>query len=491
MIKNEKLLEIVNGFRANKTELEHVEFKHNWHSEEELALDIVAISNTLIRRSINRGYIIFGIDDKTHSIVGTDFHYQQKKIKGTEIELCVQVNIHPKPNIEFTSIKVDGKWLTVIIISPQSEIMEYQNFEYIRIGTNTKKLKEFPSIRRELWNKVLAIDFEDVIIASNLSKSKVFDLLDTKAFIDMRKQAGISISEHQLLEELINSGFVTDNSDSTYNITNLGAYMFAKSISDFSSLEQKVPRVIVYNGSNKLDTKQDYRSKKGAANGFSLVLDVILDSIRIGESIGDDGIRRINYAFPQIALRELLANCIIHQDFSENGKQILIEIYDDRITFINPGVPLVKPMLFLGSPPVSRNETLAAQMYKLGICEQKGSGWQKIASSLDNDGFISPHSIVADGYTTITLRRRLPQNKLTKEEQALAVYYHTCVQYRDDQYTNNQSIRERFGLAKSSASVASKLINLAIEKGYIKHFDEKVGNKSMQYVPFWAGESIG
>lgn len=61
-----------------------------------------------------------------------------------------------------------------------------------------------------------------------------------------------------------------------------------------------------------------------------------------------------------MALRELMANMLIHQDFSITGTGPMICIFDGRIEFTNPGSSLVDVARLLNDPPHSRNEKMAA-----------------------------------------------------------------------------------------------------------------------------------
>jgi ATP-dependent DNA helicase RecG len=72
--------------------------------------------------------------------------------------------------------------------------------------------------------------------------------------------------------------------------------------------------------------------------------------------------------FPDLAVRELVANAIIHQDFHTTGTAPMIEIFQNRTEITNPGLPLVQIDRFLDSPPKSRNEGIASFMRRIGIC---------------------------------------------------------------------------------------------------------------------------
>jgi len=82
--------------------------------------------------------------------------------------------------------------------------------------------------------------------------------------------------------------------------------------------------------------------------------------------------------YPELAVREVVANAIIHQNFFLQGTSPMIEIFDDRMEVTNPGTPLIETKRFIDSPPISRNEKLASFMRRIGVCEERGSGFDKI-----------------------------------------------------------------------------------------------------------------
>ena len=84
-----------------------------------------------------------------------------------------------------------------------------------------------------------------------------------------------------------------------------------------------------------------------------------------------------------VAVRELVANALIHQDFSITGAGPMVEIFEGRIEVTNPGEPLVATDRFLDSPPKSRNESLASLMRRFRICEERGSGIDKVVSQIE------------------------------------------------------------------------------------------------------------
>jgi len=62
---------LIDALTARPKETEWLEFKHNFHSKEEIGERISALSNSAYLRNVPYGYIVFGIDDESHNVVGT------------------------------------------------------------------------------------------------------------------------------------------------------------------------------------------------------------------------------------------------------------------------------------------------------------------------------------------------------------------------------------------------------------------------------------
>ena len=135
----------------------------------------------------------------------------------------------------------------------------------------------------------------------------------------------------------------------------LASLLRPKNLDEFEEVGRKAVRVIVYKGKNKIDTIREQIGKRGYAVGFEGLIDWINGQLPANEEIGR-AFRSETRMYPEIAIRELVANAIIHQDFSEKGFP-MIEIFSDRIEISNPGIPLITPQRFIDEY-VSRNERL-------------------------------------------------------------------------------------------------------------------------------------
>jgi len=164
----------------------------------------------------------------------------------------------------------------------------------------------------------------------------------------------------------------------------------------------------------------------------------------------------------------------------------MIEVFQDRMEITNPGVPLVAADRFLDAPPRSRNEKLASLMRRFGICEERGSGIDKVVFHIEFFQLPAPIFEVADQSTRAVLLAPRLLKDMDKSDRVRACYLHACLRYVNRGYLTNESLRGRFGIAKKNAAQASRLIGESITAGAIVLHEEGVASKLRKYVPAWA-----
>lgn len=190
--------------------------------------------------------------------------------------------------------------------------------------------------------------------------------------------------------------------------------------------------------------------------------------------------------YPELALRELVANAIIHQDFTMTGTGPMIELFEARLEITNPGIPLVDTQRFLDTPPQSRNEALASFMRRIGICEERGSGIDKVITETEIYQLPAPIFEQTSQHTRAVLFTHKEYKDMSVEDRIRACYQHCCLRYVNRVPMNNASVRERFGIEEHNKSQASVVIKETIAANLIRAYDLNVGPKSRRYVPFWS-----
>lgn len=477
-----QLIELVDNLVKQPKESEWVEFKLNFHSVEEIGERISALSNGACIHHQDYGYLVFGVEDKTQIIKGTSFKPKSHTKGKEEIEHWLSQRIDPRIDYRIHEFAYDENRNIAIFIIPsaQNRPVHFMHQAYIRVGSITRKLLEFPEKERKIWQK-RGKPYEQEIAKDNLNASDVIRLLSTETYFDLMKlpypsnQAGV-------IEKFMDENLVVKSRG--YAITNLGAILFAKNLAEFVTVERKSVRVIVYKGKNKVETEREQIGVKGYALGISGLVNWINGQLPANEEIGK-ALREESRMYPEIAIRELVANALIHQDLSVKGFP-MVEIFSDRIEISNPGIPLITPDRFIDSY-ISRNENLADLMRRMGFCEEKGSGLDKVI--FYNELYqLPPINVISDeNRTRVTIFSYKTLNQLDKKEKIRACYQHACLKWVSNEKMTNQSLRERFNIEDKNAATASRIIKDAFEAGMIKEDDpENKSRKHRNYVPFWA-----
>lgn len=158
----------------------------------------------------------------------------------------------------------------------------------------------------------------------------------------------------------------------------------------------------------------------------------------------------------------------------------------NRIEVTNPGLPLVDVYRIVDNPLRSRNEKLAAMMRRFHICEESGTGWDKIILSTEMKHLPAPRITLYEDNMKVTLYASLQFDDILQEDKLWACYLHACIRYVEEKHMTNTSLRERFGLDDSYKSQMSRLIKQAVESKLIKPFDPTTAPRYMRYAPIWA-----
>ncbi len=318
---------------------------------------------------------------------------------------------------------------------------------------------------------------------TGLDAAQVVELLDTQSFFELLKlpypanQAGV-------LDRLQQERLV-DFEAGHCSVRRLGALLLAKRLQDFPDLSRKAPRVVVYNGTSKLDTKLDQPGIKGYAVGFRELVHFIMSQLPQNEII-EDALRKEVKLVPEIAVRELAANALIHQDFRIGGASVMIEIYTDRVEISNPGEPVVPVDRFIDGYQ-SRNERLADLMRRFAICEEKGSGVDKVIQAVELHQLPAPDFRTGFKRCSVVLLAPRGFEAMDRNDRVRACYQHCCLRYVLHQKMTNQSLRERFKLPADKMVTVSQTISAALDAGIIKLADPaQAAPRYRSYLPFWA-----
>ncbi len=463
-----------------------IEFKHNNCDPQEIGEYISALSNTAALFNQEHAFLIWGIDDTTHEIIGSSFIPQEAKVGNQGLELWISTQLDPQIQFYFYTTEIDGSPIVLLEISrAHSAPVKFKGVDYIRIDSYKKKLKDFPDTERELWAIFSKKPFEAMIAMENVSGDFVLRELDYSSYFELLSQ-DLPSDKVKILEALADDKMIFKAETGNYNITNLGAILFAKRLSDFSSLARKAVRVIKYEGNGRIGAvSKEQVGGKGYACGFEGLITYITNLLPNNEIMGK-ALRKVVPIYPDIAVRELVANCLIHQNFFMQGTSPLIEIFSDRMEITNPGSPLIDKARFIDHPPISRNEQLASFMRRIGVCEERGSGYDKVVFETELYQLPAPEIEIYNDHTKVILYAHKEYAQMSKEDRYRACYLHACLKRVNREYMTNASLRERFNIDRKNISMVSRLLSDTCALGLIYVSPDSTSDKNRKYLPFWA-----
>jgi len=338
---------------------------------------------------------------------------------------------------------------------------------------------------RKIWERTNQTIFETGIAKKNVNEDEVLELIDYPSYFRLIKLP-LPPNKQAILDRLREEKLIKKSRNGNYHIPNLGAILFAIDLNHFDGLSRKALRVIFYKGKNRLETIKEHVDTKGYASGFAGLVEYIDIRLPAKEEIGK-AFRKEIKMYPELAIRELVANALIHQDFSIPGTGPMVEIFEERVEISNPGRPLIDTLRFIDHHPQSRNEKIASLMRRMNICEERGSGIDKAIHAIEMFQLPAPNFIASENFMKVIVYSPKTIRQMDKSDKIRACYQHCALKFVSGEYMTNSSLRERFKITEENYPVASKIISDTIEAGLVKDFDQlSKSKKYAKYIPFWA-----
>ena len=460
------------------TELNEIDWKSDLSSKSErLAQHLCAFSNIP-----DGGFLVFGVNDDASMFSVT------KEQTDTIVKTLGNIafnNLSQSVQIQHNTIEYNGNALLFVYIPEQTEKPVYLRGKtiydsYHRSAGQTVKMS--PQEVKQMIAESQGLLFHEQIALTRATSDDVLRLLDYDCYFQLTGR-NFPESKSTILDVLANEEFIVKQDD-YWNITNLGALLFARDLTKFKGLEFKTLRIILYTGKGRIEAHPELNFKEGYACGFEHFVQFIMErtSVEVIEKV----FREIKETYPERTVRELLANALIHQNLWQSGTHSMVEIFSDRLEITNPGVPLVDINRFIDTPPKSRNEKIAILMHLFDFCELRGSGIDRAIEAVEKAILPAPKFIKGDFYTKVIIYPKKTFAQMTKEDRIRACYQHCCLRYMENEKMTNQSFRERMGINEKNYPMVSKIIKETINAGLIKGYTaENIVKKAISYIPYW------
>src|SRR3989344_1938847 len=284
-MSDENLNKLLESLIVLPQETEWVEFKLSNSKPQDIGEYISALSNGACLHEKKHGYLIYGVNNASHDIVGTKLRPREEKIGNEILENWLTTLLDPR--IDFKIHEFNFKSLPSLPIvvfeidATSSKPVSFRGIGYIRVGSYKKKLKDHPEKERKIWRKCSRISFEGDIAMRGQSEDEVLKLLDYPAYF-LLNELNLPTDKSGILSKLEQEKLISKH-NGKYNITNLGAVLFARDLRNFDILKRKAIRVILYKGKNKLNPIKEQVGVKGYACGFRGLIGYINDKLPSNE----------------------------------------------------------------------------------------------------------------------------------------------------------------------------------------------------------------
>ena len=391
-------------------------------------------------------YLVFGIDDKTAEL--ESISQENVSVIVNKLANLGRDAIEPPLIIDHTVVNFHEASILIVCIAELRNKPVYlrgKSIEesWIRSGGTTRKASRH-DIGSLLLNSTTP-KWEDLRASSIMSFNKVVQKLDIDTIAKLLERP-LPNEADELAKWLVEVGILKQDGRGYY-VSNFGAVAAGLKLEQFPALERKRIRVIRYRGLNKVETIDELLGQRGYASGFERLISYLKRMLPHSEII-QQSLRQQVSVYPEIALRELIANTLIHQDFSVTGAGPMIEIFDDRLEFTNPGslLPGKRVDRLIGTTPLSRNQILAKAFRRYRICEERGTGFQKVVQSAELFGLPPVLFTPFENSFKVTLYAPRKFSDMSQGERIEACYQHAVLQYLSSQTLTNSTLRERFKL---------------------------------------------
>jgi ATP-dependent DNA helicase RecG len=461
----------IDNWLSTTTEHQRLEFKRaeTQINQDDVFEYCVALANE------GGGHIVLGIsNDKPRKVVGT-------AAIGNVVKMAEKIFNTLRFRVEVEEVHhPDGRLVVLTIPSrPRGDARAYNGKFLMRSGSSlvamsTDRLRQIFDEGKPDWLEEPAV--------TGIDAARIVDLLATQTFFELLGLEYPSTRD-QVVKRLLDERLIHED-NGLFQIPKLAALLVAKDLNSFPDVSRKAPRVVVYNGNSKTETKLDRVGSLGYAAGFQNLISFTMSHLPQNEVV-QNALRREVKLLPAIIIRELVANALIHQDFTQTGTSVMIEIYGNRVEISNPGEPVVEVDRFIDGYR-SRNERLAALMRRLGICEEIGSGIDKVVQAAETYQLPAPHFRAAQERTEMIIYGEKGFEKMDREDRIRACYQHCALRFVMHERMTNQTLRERFHISPTESNVVSMVITGTAEAGLIRADTTSASRKFAKYVPYWA-----
>lgn len=412
-MRKTELIALIDRLRKKPSETEWLEFKVNRHSPQALGKYLSALSNAACLTGESRGYLLFGVHNDTHEVVGTSFDPYVTKGKGNQ-DLLLWLGNGLQPNVGFEVFIVDHSEGRVVLfeIKPAFDRpVKFYGTAYIRIGTSLTELVKHPEKEKAIWMR--RVDWSaEICQAASLAD------LDSQAILKAREQFKVKHQKQATRVDEWDDATFLNKAKLTVRgaITHAAILLLGKSES--APLLSPAVAKITWILKDEQNQELDYQH---FGPPFIMQVDRVLDCIRkLTLRTMPSGTlfpQEITQYDPWV-IREALHNCIAHQDYGLQGRINVVES-PHSIMLTNVGTFLpgnVERVIQQDAPlEIYRNPHLAEAMVNLNMIDTQGGGIKRMFQEQIRRFFPLPdYNLSEANRVAVTIRGEILDEQYTR-----------------------------------------------------------------------------
>lgn len=373
------LRRLIDTLRAKPVETEWLEFKSNNKDPERIGKYLSALSNSASLANQKYGYLVWGIDDNTHEVIGTSFKPHLTKGKGNEdLEPWLARQLSSYVHFKIDEYDYDGKPVVLFRVDATvNRPVRFNGHEYIRVGSALKSLADYPERAHRIWNRIQEDWSAQAVIQATLGDLDEDALLKAREVFKAKHRNDAFSSEIDGWDNwtlLCKAGLATGRQ------LNRAAILLLGNPESISLLSPFVARMTwVLKNSDGVELDYQHFSPPFLSN-----VDVLFSRIRnltIRELPGGTLFPVEISQYDEWVVREALHNCIAHQDYTLCSRISVVE-QGDGLLFANAGrfIPGTVEMVLQQDAPQRHypNKQLTEAMVHLNMIDTIGSGIKRM-----------------------------------------------------------------------------------------------------------------
>ena len=377
-MEHTQLVSLVNRLRDEPHETEWLEFKENHYEPQLLGEYLSALANSAYLHWKPKGYLVFGIEDKTHEVKGTRFNPAKKKGKGNQaLQIWLATGLQPNVGFDVHRFPYCDKYVVVFEVNAAIDRpVAFYGTAYIRIGSSKTELFKHPEKEREIWSRRNRHDW-----SAQICERASIDDLDTKALQKARTEYKTKLPDKaEEVDSWNDIQFMNKVKLSIQGrITNAAILLLGKpeSASLITPAVAKISWILK-------DDKNQEKDYEHFGPPFLMNVDQAFNKVRnlTYRHLPSGTLFPMEISqYDHWVIREALHNCIAHQDYSLHGRINLVET-PSALILTNAGSFLpgnVETVIRQDAPPeVYRNPYLAEAMVNLNMIDTQGGGIKKM-----------------------------------------------------------------------------------------------------------------